>query len=68
MCMTSKLHGIARLVRGYCPAERTLRPVYGVLGQLDFMLLPLQWGFEHLTDGHQERCRQASSMKVDTPT
>ena len=27
-------------------------PVYGVLGQLDFMLLPLKWGFELLTDGN----------------
>lgn len=27
-------------------------PVYGVLGQLDFMLLPLKWGFELLTNGN----------------
>jgi len=25
-------------------------PIYGVSGQLDFMLLPLKWGFELLTD------------------
>lgn len=25
--------------------------VYDVLGRLDFMLMPLKWGFELLTDG-----------------
>ena len=26
-------------------------PVFGVAGRMDFMLLPLKWGFELLTDG-----------------